>query len=97
MRRGGSTYITTNKNNTTLYTGSAEDLISRMIEHKEKHYPNSFSARYNVNKLVYYKNFFRIEEAREYERYIKGKTREWKLNLIHSCNPEWKDLTEELE
>jgi putative endonuclease len=96
MKHGGSAYIITNKKNTTLYAGSAEDLYSRMIQHKEKHYPNSFSARYNLNKLVYYKNFFRIEEAREYERYIKGKSRQWKIDLIDSFNPEWKDLTDEV-
>jgi len=97
MRRGGSTYIITNQNNSTLYTGSAEDLISRMVEHREKHYPNSFSARYNLFKLVYYKDFTRIEEARDYEYYIKGKSRKWKLDLINSFNTEWKDLTDALE
>ena len=96
MKRGGSTYITTNKNNTTLYTGSAEDVTSRMIEHKEKYYPRSFTARYNLDKLVFYRNFSRIEEAREYERYIKGKTRQWKVDLINSANPQWRDLTDEL-
>ena len=93
MKRGGSTYILTNKNNTTLYTGSAEDLFVRINEHKEKFYANSFTARYNINKLVYYKDFTRIEEAREYERYIKGKSRKWKEELISGFNPEWKDLS----
>ena len=97
MKRGGSSYIITNKNNTTLYTGSAEDLKERMLEHQEKHYPKSFSARYNLNKLLYYKNFSRIQEAREHERYIKGKTRKWKIDLINSFNPDWRDLTDELE
>jgi len=96
MKHGGSSYIITNKINTTLYTGSAEDLYSRMIEHKEKLIPNSFSSRYNLNKLVYYKNFFRIEEAREHERFIKGKTRKWKIELINSINPEWTDLSEQV-
>ena len=96
MKRGGLTYITTNKNNTTLYTGSAEDVTSRMIEHKEKYYPRSFTARYNLDKLVFYRNFSPIEEAREYERYIKGKTRQWKVDLINSTNPDWRDLTDEL-
>jgi putative endonuclease len=93
---GGSTYIITNKNNTTLYTGSAEDLYSRIVEHREKYDPKSFSARYNLMKLVYYKNFYRIEEAREYERYIKGKSRKWKMELINSFNPDWEDLIGEI-
>ncbi len=95
MKRGGSTYILTNKHNTTLYSGSAEDLFARINEHKRKEYPNSFSSRYNLNKLVYHKSFMRIEEAREYERYIKGKSRKWKIDLITASNPEWKDLFEE--
>jgi putative endonuclease len=97
MVSGGSSYIITNQHNTTLYTGSAEDLYARMMEHKEKFYPNAFSARYNLNKLIYYKNFSRIEEAREDERIIKGKSRKWKIDLINSFNPEWKDLTEDLK
>jgi putative endonuclease len=92
MVRGGSTYIITNKNNTTLYTGSAVDLHSRITEHRDKIDPNSFSARYNLYKLVYYKNFHRIEEAREYERYIKGKSRKWKIKLINEFNSTWEDL-----
>ena len=97
MVQGGSSYIITNKNNTTLYTGSAEDLYSRIIEHREKIRPSSFSSRYNLYKLIYFKNFFRIEEAREHERYIKGKTRKWKEELIGSINPEWNDLIDEIK
>ena len=97
MVRGGSSYIITNKNNTTLYSGSAEDLLSRIIEHREKLYPKSFSARYNLLKLVFYRNFSRIEEAREDERYIKGKSRQWKIDLINSMNPKWKDLFDQLD
>ena len=94
---GGSSYIVTNKNKTTLYTGSAEDLLSGIIEHREKLYPNSFSARYNLFKLVFYRSFLRIEEAREDERYIKGKSRQWKIGLINSQYPEWKDLFDQLD
>ena len=89
MKQGGSSYIITNKNNTTLYTGSAEDLKERMLEHQEKHYPKSFSAMYNLNKLLYYKNFSQIQEAREHERYIKGKTRKSKIDLINSSCDVW--------
>ena len=96
MERGGSTYIMTNKNDTTLYTGSAVDLYTRAHQHKNGFYRNSFSLRYNLHKLVFYKNFSRIEEAREFERYIKGKSRQWKIDLINSVNPEWRDLTDDL-
>ncbi|MFZ1809006.1 MAG: GIY-YIG nuclease family protein [Cyclobacteriaceae bacterium] len=96
MIRGGSVYIITNKSRTTIYTGSTANLQARLIEHKEKYNPASFSARYNLNMLIYYENFHNIEEAIERERYIKGKTRKWKEELIESTNPTWSDLSDEV-
>ena len=97
MVHGGTTYILTNKNNTTLYCGVSSDLVSRVMEHKEKVYPSSFTSRYNLFKLVFYKSFPRIEEAIDYEKYIKGKRRSWKDELISSMNPEWRDLWEDIK
>ena len=96
MILGGCSYIITNQHHTTLYTGSSEDLAKRMRQHIEKKYPNSFSARYNLNKLVYYKYFISIKEARSNEYYIKGKSRSWKIDLINEFNPAWKDLTNDI-
>ena len=53
----GFIYIITNKNNTTLYIGVTSNLPKRILEHIEKRYQGSFSARYNLNKLVYYEQF----------------------------------------
>ncbi len=97
MVRGGITYLMTNKNNTTLYCGVTSDLVSRVMEHKDKDYPRSFTARYNLFKLVYFISFGSIEEAIEHEKYIKGKRRSWKNELINSINPDWKDLWEEIK
>ena len=47
-------YIITNFRNTTLYIGVTSDLPKRISEHKEKRHQNSFSAKYNLNKIVYY-------------------------------------------
>lgn len=92
MQHGGVVYILTNKHHTVLYTGMTSDLLSRIIEHREKHYPSSFTAGYNIYKLVYYEVHPSIEEAIAREKYIKGKVRKWKLDLINSFNPDWKDL-----
>ena len=97
MVRGGTTYIMTNKNNTTLYCGVTSDIVSRVIRHKSREYPESFTARYNLFKLVYFLSFSFIEEAIEHEKYIKGKRRDWKNELINSVNPDWKDLWEEIK
>ncbi len=94
--KGGFIYILTNKNNTTLYTGVTSDLTSRLMEHIDKKYPHSFSARYNLNKLVYYETFQSIEAAIEREKQIKAGSRTKKIRLIESINPLWNDLGKEV-
>jgi putative endonuclease len=96
MKKGGCIYIMTNERHTTLYVGVTSDLYSRVVEHKEKKYPKSFTARYNLTKLVYYETFHSIEEAIAREKQIKGGSRKAKEKLINSMNPEWKNLFEEV-
>jgi putative endonuclease len=92
---GGHVYIMCNINNTTLYTGVTSNLPARVAQHKEKAYPNSFSAKYNCTKLVYYKWFDTIIEAIAEEKRIKGGSRKKKEILINSINPQWNDLYQE--
>ena len=91
------TYLITNKNHTVIYTGVTSALRKRIWEHKNKMYPHSFSARYNVEILVYYEAFFDIGEAIEREKQIKGGSRQKKIEMINSFNPEWTDLFEDLD
>lgn len=97
MTKGGCIYIMTNVNRTTLYVGVTSDLYSRVLDHREKVYPKSFTARYNLSVLVYYESFYSIEEVIEREKQIKAGSRLKKENLINSVNPEWKDLFTEIE
>ena len=97
MEKGGAVYILTTKKNTALYTGVTSKLYSRIVEHKEKKYPKSFTARYNINKLVYFEGFHYIEEAIAREKQIKAGSRQKKIDLIESMNPEWNDLFEEIK
>jgi putative endonuclease len=92
MERGGYIYIMTNKNNTVLYTGVTSDLIKRVQEHKERVYPGSFTAKYNVHKLIYYEAYGSIEEAITREKQIKAGSRQKKIDLISRMNPDWEDL-----
>jgi len=94
--RGGCVYILTNKIHTVLYTGVTSDITGRIWEHKNKTYPNSFTSKYNCDKLVYYYFYPDIEEAIAAEKLIKGSSREYKINLVNSINPEWKDLYDDL-
>ena len=96
MKHGGAVYMLTNKNHTTLYVGVTSDLQRRLEEHKSKQYPNAFTARYNLDKLVYFELFHRIEEAILKEKQIKGGSRKKKEDLIRSMNPNWQDLREQL-
>ena len=93
----GFIYILTNKNNTTLYIGVTSNLPKRILEHKEKRYENSFSARYNLNKLVYFEQFQIIGDAIAREKQLKGGNRVTKINLINNFNPNWNDLYEEIK
>jgi putative endonuclease len=96
MQYGGSVYMLTNKNRTTLYVGVTSNLAARIQEHREKKYPNSFTARYNLDCLVFYENFSRIEEAIAREKQLKGGARKKKEDLIRSFNPLWRDLSDEV-
>jgi len=96
MQRGGYVYILTNRFNRVLYTGVTARLGVRLQEHVEKANPQSFTSKYNVDKLVYYQGFGLIEDAIAFEKYVKGKSRSFKDNLINEFNPNWKSLNEEI-
>ena len=90
-------YILANKTNVATYIGVTSNLPARIYEHKNHMDPNSFTAKYNISKLVYY------EEAGtdpliafEREKQLKGWTRAKKNALIDSMNPTWSDLYESL-
>ena len=89
---GGFVYIITNKHHTTLYTGVTSSLHARTKKHRDKFFRKSFSARYNLNKLVYYEVFDLIVDAIAREKQLKAGPRKQKERLIHKYNPEWKDL-----
>ena len=86
----------TTSNNSVLYTGVTSDLKERVIQHKSKKHPNSFSSRYNICKLVYYERLETIGEAIKREKQIKGGSRNKKIELINEMNREWKDLVHDL-
>ncbi len=89
-------YIITNKNHTVLYTGVTFDIVARMIEHKEKIFEKSFTAKYNCHKLLYFEHWEDRNDAYHREAQIKRYRRAWKMNLINKNNPFWKDLNEEI-
>lgn len=97
MERGGCIYILTNEIKSTLYIGVTSDLRSRIYEHRDHYYPNSFSAKYQLHFCIYYEQFTSIEEAIQREKQIKKWRREKKEVLINRVNPEWRDYWPEIE
>lgn len=97
MKYGGCVYILTNFHNTVLYIGVTSDLPKRIHQHKSKEFKNSFTAKYNCDKLVWYEWFSRIEEAIAREKQLKAGNRKRKEDLIHAMNPHWNDLWEEIK
>ncbi|MCQ9637578.1 GIY-YIG nuclease family protein [Chryseobacterium sp. WG23] len=80
-------YILTNKNRSVLYTGVTGNLHKRLYQHKIKKSPSSFTARYNVEFLIYYEKYDWIHHAIEREKEIKSWSRIKKLELIREVNP----------
>jgi len=85
-------YILANKRNGTLYIGVTNNLFNRIFQHKLKQNKNSFTAKYNINKLVYYEIYQYIEDAIKREKQLKKWKRQWKIGLIEKENFTWRDL-----
>lgn len=85
-------YILSNVTGTTIYIGVTRDLVRRVYEHKHKLDPNSFTAKYDIHKLVYYESTSDVRAAIEREKQLKGWNRKRKNKLVESMNPRWEDL-----
>lgn len=97
MKRGGCIYIMTNEWHTLFYVGVTANLPGRISEHKQKINIKSFTARYNIVKLVYYEIFDFIKEAIVREKQVKKYTKSIKIKLIEKMNPRWNDLYDEIK
>lgn len=86
-------YITTNTHNNVLYIGFTVNLKNRIEQHKNKTYKGSFTAKYNLDKLVYFETFKTVSESRAREKQVKKWNRKWKDDLIYEMNPDWKDIS----
>ena len=90
--RGGFVYILTNVHHTTLYVGVTSRLLPRMVEHLMRRDPRSFTARYNLTKLVHVEGYVSIVEAIAREKQVKAWSRAKKEALIAIRNPSWTNL-----
>ncbi len=95
MEKSPAVYILTNRPYGVLYIGVTSHLHSRVYQHKHK-LVAGFTARYNVNRLVYYELYEDMYTAIGRERQLKAGSRSRKIELIENTNPGWHDLYDQI-
>jgi putative endonuclease len=78
-----------------LYIGFTSDLRVRVAQHKQLR-PGTYTARYNITRLVYFEHYTYVLNAISREKELKDWNREGKLELIRAFNPTWQDLSKSI-
>lgn len=89
-------YIMASQKNGTIYIGVTNDIIRRTYEHRGGQL-TGFSQKYRVKHLVHYEEFQDIRDAIQREKRLKKWNRAWKIQLIETQNPDWRDLWFDLD
>jgi putative endonuclease len=84
-------YILASKPNGTLYIGVTGNLPVRVEQHKAGAVPG-FTAKYKVDRLVWFEGFADVRDAIDREKAMKKWYRKWKIELIEKSNPSWEEL-----
>jgi putative endonuclease len=84
-------YLLASRKHGTLYLGVTNHLARRAFEHKTKAVPG-FTAKYGVDRLVWFECYDDPVSAIAREKEIKKWRRDWKITLIERDNPDWIDL-----
>ena len=88
-------YLLASSKRGTLYLGVTSNLVKRVYEHKEN-LADGFTKRYSIKELVWYEAHEDVVAAITREKQIKKWNRNWKIELIESFNPEWRDLYQDI-
>ena len=89
-------YIVTNNTRSTLYIGVTSNLSGRIEAHQNDAVPG-FTRKYAVHRLVHFELCDDIAAAIVLEKSLKKWNRAWKLQLIESMNPDWRDLHDKID
>ncbi len=84
-------YLLASRRHGTLYLGVTGDLVRRVGQHKSKTVPG-FTARYGVERLVWFEAHDDPTAAITREKALKKWRRDWKIRLIEEQDPDWHDL-----
>ncbi|MEZ5710239.1 MAG: GIY-YIG nuclease family protein [Blastomonas sp.] len=88
-------YILASKRNGTLYAGVTSHLLKRLYQHREG-LIGGFTSDYGIKRLVWLERHDRMEAAIVREKQLKKWNRQWKIRLIETENPDWRDLAIDL-
>ena len=88
-----SVYIMASRSH-NFYVGVTNNIARRVREHKD-HTFEGFTARYNIDRLVWYQVFGDVHAAIAREKQLKRWRREKEIQLIEARNPTWQDLSAE--
>jgi putative endonuclease len=88
-------YLLASRMRGTLYAGVTSDLVQRVWQHKNSQ-AGGFTRQYSVHMLVWFENHPDMASAIQREKAIKEWKRIWKLELIETSNPNWRDLCPEI-
>ncbi|RMB34313.1 putative endonuclease [Sphingomonas sp. PP-F2F-G114-C0414] len=94
VARQPAVYIMASWRNGTLYIGVTSDLMARIVQHREGAFAG-FTKRYAVNRLVWFAMADTMDAAITREKQLKVWKRSWKIELIETDNPTWRDLAED--
>ena len=78
----------------TLYIGMTNNLARRIWQHKQ-HEIAGFTAKYGVDRLLYFESFDDVRTAINREKQLKSWTRKKKIVLIETRNRSWIDLSQQ--
>lgn len=88
-------YILVSRSGNALYVGATNDLHRRLDQHRAR-IAGAHTARYRIDRLVWFEVHARIDEARARERSLKRWRREWKDALVAQSNPGWRDVSTDI-
>ncbi|MGK2926172.1 MAG: GIY-YIG nuclease family protein [Lysobacterales bacterium] len=91
MAKQPCVYIMTNRRRGTLYVGVTSSLLHRAWQHKGGMI-EGFTKKYRLHRLVYFEFHATFSDAILREKALKRWRRDWKIGLIESVNPTWRDL-----
>jgi putative endonuclease len=83
-------YILASRPGGALYVGVTTDLSARLEQHRAS--VTGHTAKYGIHRLVHLESYAHLDDAQVRERRLKKWNRAWKIELIESGNPEWRDL-----